>query len=411
MNNPDYHCDLAIVGAGPAGLKAAEIAGAAGLKTMVFEHMPTPARKFLMAGKSGLNITHSESPDLFQKRFRNTAQAIDFAIKYQNSTSIRQWAAGLGTETFVGSSGRVFPVAMKASPLLRAWLARLADLGVTLHTRHTWTGWSDDAASALSFDTPDGPILVQTKATVLALGGASWPRLGSNAAWRDLLTTKGVSFVDFEASNVGFNVAWSDVFRDRFAGIPVKNTGLQFGGASQKGDFVITQYGVEGSLIYPFSADIRRAQKSGNTAVTLDLAPDTTLASLTAKLSKPQGKRSLTDHMRRTTGLPPVKLGLIREFVPAHDMHEPGLLAQHIKALCLPVGAPRPIAEAISSAGGVSFDAMDKHLMLKALPGVFCAGEMTDWDAPTGGYLITACLEQGHQAALGAIEWLKARTE
>jgi uncharacterized flavoprotein (TIGR03862 family) len=409
VNNPNYHCDLAIIGAGPAGLKAAEIAATSGLKVIIFERMPTPARKFLMAGKSGLNITHSEPIDLFKSRFKYSRQSFVSTIDFESPDAIRKWALELGVDTFVGSSGRVFPVAMKASPLLRAWMEKLAKLGVELNTRHTWTGWNNEVTPALSFDTPAGTVLVRSKATILALGGASWPRLGSNAAWCDNLAAKGVLLNQFEPSNVGFNIPWSDIFRERFAGVPVKNTGLSFGTLSQKGDFVITQTGVEGSLIYPFSSDIRNAQKSNNAKVTLDLAPDTERTALEAKLSKPRGKRSLTDHMRRTTGLPSVKLGLIREFTPASALNDPIQLANHIKSLNITFGSPRPIEEAISSAGGVSFDAMNDNLMLHALPGVFCSGEMTNWDAPTGGYLITACLAQGHQAALGAIQWLNAQ--
>ena len=395
---------IAIVGGGPAGLMAAEVLSQHGVRADVYDAMPSLGRKFLMAGKSGLNLTHAEPFERFIQRY--SAPEVADWLKDFTPDDLREWARGLGVETFVGTSGRVFPVGMKASPLLRAWLKRLGENGVAVHLRQKWTGW--DPSGALRFETPEGERLVRADATVLALGGGSWARLGSTGEWVDGLRQAGVRVRELRPANCGFDVDWSEHFRTRFEGQPIKSVVLTFGDFQQQGEFIITREGVEGSLIYAASARLRdEIEAHGRAVLLLDLAPGSTQEKLTASLSKPRGSRSMSSHIERTVGLKGVKVGLLHEFVAKEDFNDPAKLAAAIKRLPVPLLRPRPLDEAISSAGGVTFDSLDAHLMLKAMPGVFCAGEMLDWEAPTGGYLLTACFASGRAAARGALAWLK----
>lgn len=396
---------IAVVGGGPAGLMAAERLLAQGLEVDIFDAMPSLGRKFLMAGKSGLNLTHGEPLAAFLGRFGDAGKVLEPSLRSFDAPAIRDWADELGIETFVGSSGRVFPVNFKAAPLLRAWLHRLRVAGARIHVRHKWTGWSGDGE--LCFDTPAGAIQHRSDATVLALGGGSWPRLGSDGAWMPVLAEAGTRVVALKPSNCGFEVDWSDHFRARFAGQPVKSVVLSFGDRHVEGEFVATGSGVEGSAVYTLSAMLRDALYSDGAAVlTLDLAPDRSAARLEAELARPRGKKSMATHLRRVTGLTGVKAGLLREVTDAQTFSDPRLLARRIKSLPLQLTATRPIEEAISSAGGVALDAIDAKYMLTARPGVFCAGEMLDWEAPTGGYLLSACFATGRAAGDGVIRWL-----
>ncbi len=395
---------IAIVGGGPAGLMAAEVLSQHGARTDVYDAMSSLGRKFLMAGKSGLNLTHAEPFERFVQRY--SAREVADWLNDFNPDDLRDWARGLGIETFVGTSGRVFPVGMKASPLLRAWLKRLDGSGVTVHLRHKWMGW--DPSGALRFETPEGERRVHADATVLALGGGSWARLGSTGEWIDGLRQAGARVRELRPANCGFDVDWSEHFRTRFEGQPIKSVVLTFGDFQQQGEFIITREGVEGSLIYAASARLRdEIEAHGRAVLLLDLAPGSTQEKLTASLSKPRGSRSMSSHIERTVGLKGVKVGLLHEFVAKEDFNDPAKLAAAIKRLPVPLLRPRPLDEAISSAGGVTFDSLDAHLMLKTMPGVFCAGEMLDWEAPTGGYLLTACFASGRAAARGALVWLK----
>ncbi len=397
---------VAIIGAGPAGLSAAEALSDFGLDISIYEAMPTAGRKLLMAGKSGLNITHSEDFDAFKARYNADGTYLSEALDAYSPTDIRLWADGLGANSFTGSSGRVFPKAMKAAPLLRAWLTRLGEKAVKIHTRHRWTGWND--AGLLTFETASGTIEVQADAVILALGGASWPRLGSNAAWVDILKNHGVNITPFEPANMGFNVNWSTIHRERFAGHPVKNCRLSLGDKSVQGDFVISDYGVEGSAIYTLSRQLRAMLKSSTPAeLTIDMAPDVSQDALVQKLAQPRGKKSMSDHIRRTTGIKGVKMSLLRECLPKDAFALPVTVAMGIKALPIDIVSPRPVEEAISSAGGIASTAMDNNQMLTTLPGVFVAGEMLNWEAPTGGYLLTACFALGRQAGENAAKWLR----
>jgi len=394
---------VAVVGGGPAGLAAAEML-AGRVEVHVFDAMPSLGRKFLLAGKSGLNITHAEDFERFLGRFGVARATLEPALRTFTPDAIRHWAEELGVETFIGSSGRVFPRGMKASPLLRAWLARLRDAGVHLHPRHRWQGW--DAAGALAFKTPDGSIQFPAAATLLALGGASWPRLGSTGDWTALLAARGVEVHPLRPANCGFDIDWSEHFRQRFAGTPVKSVTLSIGDRRMRGDFVVTRHGIEGSAVYVLSNALRDAiAVHGHTTLVLDLAPDRDLAHLAASLARPRGKASLANHLRKVTGLTPVKIAMLREVLASDELGDPGTLAKRIKGLPLTLLRPRPIAEAISSAGGIALDELDKDFMLKRLPGVFAAGEMLDWEAPTGGYLLTACLATGRAAGAGALAW------
>ena len=402
---------IVIIGGGPAGLMAAEIASGAGLPVALYDAMPSVGRKLLIAGRGGLNLTHSEPLELFLTRYGRRQPQIAPLIAQFTPDDLRQWARELGVETFVGSSGRVFPTNMKASPLLRAWLARLRAGGVTFHLRHRWQGW--DEAGRLLFQTPEGMTAVAADATILALGGGSWAKLGSDGAWVEILRAKGVEIAPLRPSNCGFDVGWSDHFRQRFAGEPVKAAVLSFTSAagdqfSQRGEFVITQTGVEGSLIYAASAPLRdEIEANGRAIPTLDLAPDRTEQYLRERLAELRGSRSLSNHWRRQIGLDGVKAGLLREIAPPEVVNDAATVAQLLKALPLTLLSARPLDEAISSAGGVPFAALDERLMFHALPGLFCAGEMVDWEAPTGGYLLTACFASGRAAGKGAVAWLQ----
>jgi uncharacterized flavoprotein (TIGR03862 family) len=397
---------VAIIGGGPAGLMAAEVISAQGLKVDLYDSMPSLGRKFLMAGKSGLNITHSEPLERFVSRYGKRRHQIEPMIKQFGPDQIRDWARGLGIETFVGTSGRVFPKEMKASPLLRAWLKRLSDSGVTFHPRHKWKGLLPD--KSLHFDSPNGDVIVKSDAVVLALGGASWSRLGSDGAWTSWLREAGAEVEPFRPSNSGFDVAWSPHFRERFEGQPIKSVVLSFGDFRQQGEFIVTKEGVEGSLIYAASSLLRdEIEKNGKALISLDLAPDRSHEWLVERLSRPRGSRSMASHLEKTVNIKGVKAGLLREFVSKEDFSHLHPLAHFIKNLPITLIATRPLDEAISSAGGVKFESLDEHLMLKSMPGVFCVGEMLDWEAPTGGYLITACMASGVVAGQGVLKWLQ----
>ncbi len=401
-----------VIGGGPAGLMAAERLLAQRYRVDLYDAMPSLGRKFLMAGKSGLNITHAEPMETFVTRFGDRQDHLQHALDQFDNQAVRDWVASFNIETFVGSSGRVFPTEFKAAPLLRGWLSKLRHAGLTTHTRHRWTGWTDQ--NALTFETPAGEIQIDARATILALGGASWPQLGSDAAWVDWLRNRGVDIQAFRPANAGFDVAWSDHFLERFPGEPVKPVTLTVGVSGRKvpGEFVITESGVEGSGIYAVSAELRDAlTQDGTTQLTLDLTPDRSEERLRADLGKFKGNRSISNHIRRTTGLTGVKAGLLREFVPKDVFQNSADLAPWIKALPVDIRRPRPIEEAISSAGGVSFDALDGKAALRSLPGVFCAGEMLDWEAPTGGYLLTACFALGRAAGDAAADYLDRLTK
>ena len=397
---------IAIIGGGPAGLMAAEqIAAVDGLEVAVFDAMPSLGRKFLMAGRGGMNITHSEPLPAFVGRYGTRQVQIAPLLDAFGPDAVRSWIHGLGIDTFVGTSGRVFPTEMKAAPLLRAWLHRLRDSGVHFHVRHRWLGWTADGA--LRFATPDGESCVHADAVILALGGGSWRKLGSDGAWVPLLSERGVPVAPLRPANCGFDVAWSAYFRERFAGQPVKPVVASIGQSRQQGEFNITADGIEGGLIYAVSAPLRDAlERDGKAVLTLDLAPGRSLDRLVADLSYPRGRDSLSNHLRRRAGIEGVKAGLLREFCPPEQLTAAVSLAAAIKARPLPVQATRPLDEAISTAGGVVFEALDEQLMLRRLPGIFCAGEMLDWEAPTGGYLLTACLASGRAAGQGARRWL-----
>ncbi|ANK87374.1 MULTISPECIES: TIGR03862 family flavoprotein [unclassified Rhizobium] len=395
---------IAIIGGGPAGLAAAERLSLSGHAVTVYDAMPTFARKFLLAGKSGLNITHSEDYARFATRFGAASARLRPALDAFTPGDVTDWAVGLGTETFVGSSGRVFPKVMKASPLLRAWLKRLEERGVALRTRHRWTGLVEDG---YVFETPEGRSIIHCDAALLALGGASWPRLGSDAAWLPWLAERGVEIDAFRPANCGFIVGWSASFSARFAGEPVKSVTATSEAGTFPGEFVITGSGIEGSLVYAHAASLRdRLLHHGSAALTLDLAPGRPIERLARDLARQDTKSSFSNRLRKGAGLDGVKAALLRELAPDRDRADPERLAGVIKALPVPVLETRPIAEAISSAGGIRWSSIDEGFMLKALPGTFVAGEMLDWEAPTGGYLLTACLATGRAAARGIAAWL-----
>lgn len=402
---------VVIIGGGPAGLMAAEQLAAARratvdrLEVAIFDAMPSVGRKFLMAGKGGMNITHSEPLADFVGRYGARRAQIAPLLDVFGPQALRDWMSGLGIDSFVGTSGRVFPTEMKAAPLLRAWLHRLRQQGVHFHVRHRWLGWT--AAGALRFATPAGEINVRADAVILALGGGSWRKLGSDGAWWPVLAAEGIALAPLQPANCGFDVAWSDCFRSRFAGQPVKSVVATVAERSQPGEFNITESGIEGGLVYAMSAPLRDAlARHGQAALTLDLVPGRSLERLHTELSKPRGRDSLANHLRRRAGIEGVKAALLREFCPPATLTAAPALAAAIKALPLPVLATRPLDEAISTAGGVCFEALDECLMLRRLPGVFCAGEMLDWEAPTGGYLLTACLASGRAAGLGLLDYL-----
>src|SRR5258706_1442005 len=395
----------AVIGAGPAGLMAAEVLIENGMQVDIYDSMPSLGRKFLMAGKSGLNITHSESHEKFTTRYGRRQKEIETYLNQFTPDDLRVWVKELGIETFVGTSGRVFPVGMKASPLLRAWLKKLQTNGVKIHTRHLWQGWINNS---VIFETPNGDVNVKADATVLALGGASWPRLGSSGVWVDWLEQAGVEIEAFRPSNCGFDVDWSKHFREKYHGYPIKSVVLSFGNFLQPGEFIITKTGVEGGLIYSASSLLRdEIFFTRSASFTLDLAPASSRDQLIASLARPRGSRSMANHLEKAIGLKGAKVGLLHEFLSKEDFANTEKLATAIKGLKIPVIATRPIEEAISSAGGVEFEELDANLMIKKLPGVFCAGEMLDWEAPTGGYLLTACFATGRAAGFGVLNWLK----
>ena len=397
-----------VVGAGPAGLMAAEVLSAAGETVHVYDGMPSAGRKFLLAGRGGLNLTHSEGLDTFASRYGARREAVTRWLDTFGPQAVREWALGLGIATFVGTSGRVFPQEMKAAPLLRAWLHRLRAHGVQFHMRHRFVGWTDEGA--LRLHTPGGEQVVAADAVVLALGGASWSRLGSDGAWVPLLEQRGVQVAELLPANCGFDArgGWSAYFSSRFAGQPFKSVAIMVGEFHRLGEFVATATGVEGSLIYAASAILRdEIRQRGSACFQVDLLPGRSREHVLREVAHPRGSRSLANHLKGRLGLDGIKLALLHEVLPREALHDPVRLAETIKAVPLVVTAARPIDEAISTAGGVRLESLDERLMLRALPGVFCAGEMLDWEAPTGGYLLTACLASGRVAGLGALEFLR----
>ena len=404
---------LAIIGGGPAGLMAAETARARGVAVDVYDAMGSVGRKFLVAGKGGLNLTHSDPFDVFVSRYAERAIAMEPWLRAFDADALRAWASELGVETFVGSSGRVFPSDLKAAPLLRGWVRRLRAQGVVFHMHHKWKGWS--AGGALRFDVSGESIEVKADASVLAVGGASWPVLGSDGAWVETLRAHGADVATLQASNCGFDVGWSEHLAQRFAGAPLKPVALIWrdrNGHEQRrqGECVLTAGGIEGSLIYAASAALRdEITRRGKAAFYLDLAPSHRHDALVQSLSKPRQGRSLASVLKRLAGLEGVKVGLLHELVAKADLADAQKLAAAIKALPITARAARPVEEAISSAGGVRLEDLDDHLMLRSIPGVFCAGEMLDWEAPTGGYLLTACFASGRLAGNGAAAWLLQR--
>lgn len=396
---------VAVIGGGPAGLMAAEAARACGAEVSVYEQMPSPARKFLIAGKGGLNLTHSEPLEAFVQRYGEHAPEVGRWLRDFDAHALRAWARGLGVETVVGSSGRVFPADYKAGPLLRAWVRRLRGSGVHVHTGWCWLGWSD--TGALAFDTPNGAQDLRPDAVVLALGGASWSKLGADGRWAGVLQSAGVPLAPFKPSNCGFECDWSAHLREQHAGAPIKSAVLRLPALPDRpalrGEFVLTDYGVEGSAIYALSAPLRDViERDGHADLLIDLAPDVSVDALAHKLARERGKRSLGEHIRRSTGLVGARLALLNELADRPDLQQPARCAQAIKALSLRLLRCRPIDEAISTAGGVRFDALTEDLQLRAHPGVWCAGEMIDWEAPTGGYLLTACMASGWRAGRAA---------
>ena len=428
MSNLPDSARVAVIGGGPAGLMAAEALASGGVQIDVYDAMPSVGRKFLMAGKGGMNITHSEPLEAFLGRYGARREQIAALLDMFGPDALRAWLHKLGVETFVGSSGRVFPTDMKAAPMLRAWLHRLRESGVRFHMRHKWVGWdaSDGAGDestrntergnspqqALLFMTPTGEQQVRADAVIFALGGGSWPRLGSDAAWVPLMTARDVPVAPLLPANCGFDANWSDYFRERFAGQPVKPVSITLidtdGNAQHRqGEFVVTETGIEGSLVYALSAAIReRILRDGEVTIMLDLAPALTAQRVLDEVTRPRGSRSMSTHLQSRIGLGGVKLGLLHEALSKEAFADTALLAQTIKALPLKLIRPRPIEEAISSAGGVPFEALDARLMIGHVPGAFCAGEMLDWEAPTGGYLLTACFASGLAAGRGALAYL-----
>jgi uncharacterized flavoprotein (TIGR03862 family) len=402
---------VAVIGAGPAGLMAAEELAQGDAQVTVYDAMPSAGRKFLMAGRGGLNLTHSEPLPQFLARYREAMPHLASAISAFPPDALSEWSEALGQPTFVGSSGRVFPKAFKASPLLRAWLRRLDAAGVRFAFRHRWTGW--DEAGRLLFQTPDGQSAVEARATVLALGGASWPRLGSDGVWTEPLAAKGVTISPLRPANSGFTVAWSDIFRDRFEGQPLKGVTLSFGPHNVRGDAIITRTGIEGGAIYALSAELREAVlQGGQTTLHVALRPDVEIGGLSAKLSAPKGKQSFSNFLRKAASLSPVGIGLLQESSKASGLSlasmSPADLARLINAVPIRLIGVAPITRAISTAGGIAFDELDADFMLRRLPGVFAAGEMLDWEAPTGGYLLQASFATGAAAGRGALKFLKS---
>ena len=405
---------LVVIGGGPAGLMAAEIAHAAGVEVDLYEGQGSVGRKFLIAGKGGLNLTHGEPRPGFDARYCERQFEVADWLDGFDADALREWARGLGVETYIGTSGRVFPLDRKAAPLLRGWVRRLREDGVRFHVRHRWTGWIDDGA--LRFETPAGEVIVRAAATVLALGGGSWPQLGSDGAWQVWLAERGVDVAPLQPSNCGFDIGWSEHFAGRHAGAPLKPVIAHWhdqGGAEHalQGECVVTATGIEGSLVYALSATLRDAiAREGEAILHLDLAPGRDVDRLHEALAKPRAGRSLSEHLRRQAGITGAKAALLYEVLDKAQLGNAAALARTLKRLPLVLKRPRPLAEAISSAGGVKLETLDAALMVKALPGVFVAGEMLDWEAPTGGYLLTACFASGRRAGLGAATWLRTRS-
>jgi len=411
MKNKLNAKSVAVIGGGPAGLMAAEILIQGGVRVDLYDAMPSVGRKFLMAGKGGMNITHSESMEPFLSRYGASRAQIKPLLDNFGPEALREWVHELGIATFVGTSGRVFPTDMKAAPLLRAWLHRLREAGVRFHMRHCWSGWNENGA--LRFTTPQGEHIANADAVVLAQGGGSWPRLGSDGAWVPLLAQRGIPVFPLRPANCGFDVGWSEYFSSRFAGHPLKAVTVTFTDAAgvlhrRQGDLMVTATGVEGGLIYALSALLRdEIAATGAAVVYLDLTPGKDLPRVIAEIAHPRGSRSMSSHLQSRANIKGVKTGLLRELIPPSDFVYPERLAAAIKSLPLRLIAPRPLDEAISSAGGIAFEALDECLMVRAMPGIFCAGEMLDWEAPTGGYLLTACFASGRTAGLGALNHLK----
>jgi len=404
---------VAVIGGGPAGLFAAERLRAAGLDVDLYEAKGSPGRKFLIAGKGGLNLTHSEPRPLFDSRYREQASIVGQWLDRFDAQALRDWAAGFGVDTYVGSSGRVFPVDRKAAPLLRGWVRRLKEQGVRLHVNHRWTGWNEQGA--LRFASEHGSQDVHADATVLALGGGSWPQLGSDGAWVAALQARGVDIAPLQSANCGFDLDWTAFFAQRHAGAPLKPVvahWLDLDGTPRalQGECVVSDYGIEGSLVYALSADLRETlNRDGQVTLWLDLVPGRDETRLLADLSQPRKGRSFGEHLRRQAGLDAVKTALVFETLGKEAGNDLAAVVSTLKRLPLHLRRPRPMAEVISTAGGVRLSALDDGLMLRALPGVFCAGEMLDWEAPTGGYLLTACYASGLRAAEGVIGWLAGR--
>lgn len=415
---------IAIIGGGPAGLMAAEmLAGSPQVEVHVYEAMPSVGRKFLRAGVGGLNLTHSEPLEDFLSRYGAARERLEPMLRAFGPPEMIAWARDLGFETFTGTSGRVFPVGMKASPILRAWLKRLEDAGVVFHTGYRWAGFEMNreerkgregnlkslrSSLTLRFESAAGIETVEADAVLLALGGGSWPKLGSTGGWVSILEAQGVPVAPLKPANCGFDVAWTEHFKTKFDGAPLKAVTLTFGEICKQGEFIVTREGVEGSLVYALSAPIRdEIEESGQAVIRLDLAPDWSAEKLIKRLNTPRGSRSMGSHLEKTVGIKGVKAGLLWEFVAREEFASPEKLAAAIKSLPVPLLRPRPLAEAISSAGGIRFEALDEGLMLKNLPGVFCAGEMLDWEAPTGGYLLTGCMSTARWAAQGIDKYLR----
>jgi uncharacterized flavoprotein (TIGR03862 family) len=399
-----------VIGGGPAGLMAAEMLVNAGVSVDLYDAMPSVGRKFLLAGKGGLNLTHAEPATAFQSRYADRRPALQPMLDEFDATALRAWCDALGIATFVGSSGRIFPVDMKAAPLLRAWLHRLRDAGVRFHMRHTWRGWDNDGA--LVFNHPDGVLTCKPDAVVLALGGGSWKRLGSTGAWVPWLDARGIAVAPLQAANCGFDVGWTPHFAEKFAGHPLKSIVIHWTDGegithSRAGECMISAGGIEGSLVYAISSTLRdQIVANGSVTIRLDLTPGKDADRVLAEVDHPRGSRSLASHLQSRVGLAGVKMGLLRELLDKQAFNDPARLAAAIKSLPLTLTAVRPIDEAISSAGGVRFETLNANLMAQAVPGVFCAGEMLDWEAPTGGYLLTACLGTGRHAARGVLHYL-----
>jgi uncharacterized flavoprotein (TIGR03862 family) len=404
----------AVIGGGPAGLMAAEVLSAGGARVDVYDAMLSLGRKFLMAGRGGLNLTHAEAHEAFAARYGARRPDIEPLLKDFGPDALRAWLRGLGVETFVGSSGRVFPTGMKAAPLLRAWLHRLREAGAGIHVRHRWAGWTEDGA--LRFVTPQGEHAVRADVVILALGGGSWARLGSNAAWVSLLERRGIRIAPLQPANCGFDIGWSSHFRSKFAGHPLKSVVASFTDSSgithtRHGECIVTDTGIEGGLVYALCAPLRdEINAKGAAIMRLDLLPGREPGRVLEEISHPRGAKSLSTHLQGRLGIKGVKAGLLREAVPKEDFADPARLAAALKALPLKLVATRPIDEAISTAGGVAFEGLDERLMIRTLPGVFCAGEMLDWEAPTGGYLLSACFASGRRAGGGALAWLESHS-